>query len=241
VKAPERASMSKNVQVPQRILFVFGGLLLVSLVATGYLLGKQSLGKPAEPSPSPVAVATPIPLVGEAEQSLDARIDALEGRVGALHQKADAGDSTEAPPENVPQPPAGGDAQAQDSIDLEARRAYFEQLDAILGSSALASPQPIATRLLEQGMSGDDRQLDAVIIKTSQAVSDVKAAETPLSCQEHKDLVLGQLSHTVALLREVQAATQAGDTAKLNSLPLPDDQIMGQALRLQELDRSLRP
>jgi len=172
-------------------------------------------------------------LAPQAEQSLSRRVDALQGRVGTLQQR------TVTPP-----PQVANEASKEDPLaaaELKARRSYFQQIDSILGSSALASPQPFATRLLEQGMSGGNSQLESVLSKTRQALSDVETVEAPTACREHKALLLGQLSHAIDVLSQVRTATLSQDPSTLNALPLPKEAVMSEALRLQKLDASLRP
>lgn len=231
--------MSKDVRVPQHTLLLLGGLLVASLLAIGFLIGKQSSGNSPEQVPASPArpnVATQIPMAEPAEQTLDSRVGALEDRVGTLQQASGTQPNGGSSIEMASPPPSSAD-----DGDLEARLEYFKQLDAILGSSALTSPQPFATRLLEQAMMGDDTQLSSVLANTRQAAHEVDSIEPPPSCKEHKKLVLAQLSHAVTLLEQVQAATRAGETAKLNTLPLPNDTAMAENLRLQKLDQALRP
>lgn len=225
--------MAKNVEVSQKVLFTLVGLLVVCLVAIGFLLGRQSGPSQVERpglTPTPVAIATPIPLVGQAEQSLDSRVDALDRRVGALRPRVGQ-PLTAASPQSTP----------VDLADLEARKTYFDQLDTILGRSAFDSPQPFATRLLEQGMNGDENQLKRVLSQSIQATRDVEAVEAPRTCREHKELILAQLSHAVDVLKKVQAIEDGSENVDLVSLSNPDEKTMSENLKLQKLDRSLRP
>jgi hypothetical protein len=89
-------------------------------------------------------------------------------------------------------------------------------------------------------MSGDSTESAALITRTSQAKSDLEAVDPPDHCREHHSLLLAQIADALALLKEVQIATQTGDTAKLAALAAGGERRQEEALRLQEIDRKLR-
>ena len=174
------------------------------------------------------------------EPSLDTRLDAIEKRVQTVRQRELVQGAASSPSPTLA-PVAADKPATLSSAQAEATREYLRQVDAIVGSSA-AGPgsQPFATRLLEQSMSGDATESAALLSRTSQAKSDLEAFDPPDHCREHHSLLLAQIADALALLKEVQTATQSGDTAKLTTLAAGGQQRQAEALRLQEIDRKLR-
>ena len=222
----ERPSMSKSVQVSQKLLFALGSLLLVSLAVAGYLLGRQNALGPVpqlSASPSPRVV----PLAEEVEPNIESRIAKLEDRVG-----------TNAFTPRTPQQTKL--EQAPKSSEM--RQAYFKELNSILGRSALQSPMPMPTRLIDLAMSSDkEGHVESVLAQTTQAAAKVQALEAPPECLEHKTLVLAQLQYSLTLLRELQLALESGDASKLQELSTVDHENLSQADRLRDIDEALRP
>ncbi len=220
--------MSKPVSVPKPLLAALGALLLLSLLAVAYLMGQRNAGPaPATPTASPPAMITE---ATPAQRSLEDRLDALDKRVGAHQQQLGqtsapaASTSTSAP---VPSDPS--------------RKAYFEQLDAVLGRSAFASPEPFAAKLMPQAMAGGKDELRQVLDRTEQARAAVAAIVPPADCQEHHALVVEQLDVALDLLREVQDANATTSVEALNATAARVEASQKQAQRLQQIDRELRP
>lgn len=229
--------MSKTVQIPKNFLYALGGLLVLSLVATAYLFGRQNA--PVRPEePTSTASPQPIPLPDLEQKTLDSRVVDLENRIGTLQkrplQKVDSEVSSKGAAESS--------LEKSGDTDLVARRAYFDQLNSILGRTALEAPEPMATRLLDQVMNSTQTdRFESALAQTSQAEAEVVKLEAPSSCLEHKKLVLSQLKFSLLLLEKVRASLDSGDSGKLDSLSEVDDTMLEQAVQLRDLDRSLRP
>lgn len=224
--------MSNGVQISRPLLAALCAALLVLVIVVAFLLGRQSGTPPAvatlSPAPPPLAVSQ-----APADKSLSTRLDAIEKRVDDVKKRGGSTDRrvTLTHPASTPK---GGTAASS-------ARAYFQQVDAIVGgSSAIANPKPIVARLLEQAVSGSPAEFDRLYEKTSQARADLEAVQPPAGCAEHHRLLLRQLSDAVALLDEVRRATESGDTRELAALSARGEQMQGEATRLRDVDRSLR-
>ena len=219
--------MSKQVQVSRGVLGAGAALLVVSLLAVGYLLGQR------DSSPAVMATATPAalarPVTAATPQELDDRIGALEKRVAARQREVG----------QLRVPASATPARTVDGV-VAARRTYFEKLDAIVGASAFSGSQSFAAQLLPQAMAGDQDELKRLLTRTEQARAEVAALKPPPECAEHQSMVVAQLQEAVGLLREVQAAQASGDAGPLRELASRAEASQGEAVRLQVLDRSLR-
>ena len=212
-----------------------GVVLAAGLLGTGFLVGRQSsvpIAQTTAATPPPLAVEQP------ADDSLDARVQALESRVQQVKQAQ--GPRLVAPPVAASSSPTfpGPSASAG---DVALRQEYFRQVDEVVGGAqAIADPKPFAARLLEQGMRSGT-QLDIVLARTSLARAGLRKVKPPESCLEHHALLTAQLEGAAVLLEEVQTANATGDTEALKTLAAQAEESQTGARRLQEVDRALRP
>jgi hypothetical protein len=227
--------MSDGVWLSRKVLIALGGLLMLSLTAVAFLLGRQTrpLSEEGFPSPSPVAVApaTQVPLGEARPRDLESRLDALEKRVQARQQEV--GQLRLPTPEPSPWVAAGTPASP---TDVEARRTYFRAVDALVGRSAFDSSQPFSARLLEQALLGGEEELERVLAATTRTRVDMRAIAPPPECREHHALVVAQLGDALELLKQVSVA----DSQRLQALTGRVDESQAEAGRLHQLDRKLR-
>ena len=224
---------------------VAGGVLTLLCVASLFFLSReQSTPAPAPTSP-PVTQGSPSPAstsqvgVNAAERSgsLEERLDALDKKVDEVRQRTGEATPTAAP---TAQPTSSAQQAALTEPPDQAIASYLQQVDSIVGASAMVGPLPIAAKLLERGMAADPSQSDALIEKTNQAKAELAALTPPEGCQEHHRLLLGQLSEAVVLLREVKVADANGDTTRLAALAESSLKSQEEAAKLSALDRDLR-
>lgn len=202
------------------------------------------------------------------EQSLSARLDRIEDRVDRTSvrlQTADRSPTLPAPrgsapssatrePEAVRQPEptktdrspqtVGSEPALPDRVpdpEAEKKRAYFQQVDAILQNTAsIDDPNQFATKFLQQAMSGDTSGFNSLLTTTRQAKTSLQSLTPPPSCKEHHTMLLGQLSQSVVLLNEVYQAIQSNDTSKLSSVAARGQAMQADTEKFKQLDSSLR-
>lgn len=206
-------------------------LLVASLLTVGYLVGQRNaVPGPVPATASPVVALNP-PVVAATPEGLEGRIGALEKRVAARQHEVG---QLRVPASTSPTPAPTVAAM------VGTRRAYFDRIDAIVGSSAFSDSQSFAARLLPQAMARDDKGLQQLLARTEQAAAEVAALTAPAECKKHQALVVAQLRVAVDLLKEVQSAQLSGDTGALRNLASRAEASQDETVRLQVLDRSLR-
>ena len=256
--------MAKEVQIPKGLLTALVAALAVSLLGTAYLLGKQS-GSPAAaqstpaPTPAPATLASNEVVPQAKEPTLSARLDRIEQRVDRTSARlqapeqdarpADLPARTEAPKPSIPAPPPSEAPAvsppprvAQTSPnDLSQRRAYFQEVDSILPTTAsIEDPNQFATKFLQQAMSGDTSGFDSLLSTTRKAQTSLQAVTPPPSCRQHHSLLLSQLSQSVVLLNEVNQAIASSDTSRLSAVAARGQEMQAETERFKQLDRELR-
>ena len=218
---------------------VAGGVLTLLCVASLFFLSREQPTRDSDStlavqgSPSPAAMSEVGANARESGSSLEDRLDALDKRVDEVRQR-----TGEAIPEATPPLPSNQGALVEPPDQAIAD--YLQQVDSIVGASAIVGPLPIAAKLLERGMAADPSQSDGLIEKTNQAKAELAALTPPEGCQEHHRLLLGQLSEAVVLLREVKVADANGDTTRLAALAESSLKSQDEAAKLSALDRDLR-
>lgn len=240
--------MSDQVQVSRNFIRAIGGLLVLCCVIILFLLSRQSSERGGGATPTPLISATarvegpgsartPVSSSGSPIQSLEERLDTLDGKVESISQRT--GEATPTPPRV-----ADGATPVQGEVagtpESRAVADYLKKVDSIVGASAMTGPLPIAAKLLERGMASDPADSDALIQQTSQAKADLAAVTPPSECQEHHTLLLGQLSEAVVILREVRTADASGDVTRLAALAESSLKSQEEAAKLSEIDRRLR-
>lgn len=222
---------------------VAGGVLTLLCVASLFFLSREQSTPDSDStlavqrSPSPAATSEVGANAQESGGSLEERLDALDHKVEEVRQR-----TGEAPPEATSEatPNSTPDHVALAEPPNQAVASYLQQVDSIVGASAMVGPLPIAAKLLERGMVADPSQSDGLIERTNQAKAELAALTPPEGCQEHHRLLLGQLSEAVVLLREVKVADANGDTTRLAALAESSLKSQEEAAKLSALDRDLR-
>lgn len=194
--------------------------------------------RPAQPEPVRVAVAPPPEVVTPPPAAEPPAARPPAHRPNRQRPKP-VGSKPDAPA--VAARPAAPEPPAAKPADVEGMRRYFQQLDAAMaGSAAISDPNAFATQLLQQSLQGDTSGFDALLDSAQEALRTVQAIKAPPSCAEHHKLTVGQLREGVDLLSKVRNATASMDTTSLSNLSLEGKGLQADAMRLQELDRTLR-
>lgn len=231
--------MSDQVQVSRNFIRAVGGLLVLCCGIILFLLSRPTpLVSTTVRAERPGGARTPVSPSGSPTQSLEERLNALDGKVESIRQRTGEETPTAAPAVEGATPAPG--EEAADPPGSRAVADYLKKVDSIVGASAMAGPLPIAAKLLERGMTSDPADSEALVQQTNQAKADLAAVTPPSECQEHHTLLLGQLSEAVVLLREVRAADASGDVTRLAALAESSLKSQEEAAKLSEIDRRLR-
>lgn len=223
--------MSQQVQVSRSVLIGLVTLLTLTLIAVGFLLGKQSQSPSAveidEASPSPQELALVVEQAS-AERTLDERLDRLEQHIDSVNRRSGS-----------PQALATSSPSLKSESEHEETTIYLEKIDALLGRSALEGHEPLFAKLLQRAMAGNSEHAESLLGKTRQTKTELETVEPPKEAREHHRLLTSQLDLATTLLEEVNAANSSGDTQRLKQLIEQSSSSEDFSL-LQSLDRKLR-
>lgn len=231
--------MSQQDPSSRTLVRAAGGVLTLLCVAALFFLSREQpapapdLTLAVQGGPSPAAASEGGTNAQHSGGRLEDRLEALDKKVEEVRQR-----TGEAPSEATPPSPSEQITLAEPPDQAIAD--YLQQVDSIVGASAMVGPLPIAAKLLERGMAADPSQSDGLIEKTNQAKAELAALTPPEGCQEHHRLLLGQLSEAALLLREVKVADANGDTTRLAALAESSLKSQDEAAKLSALDRDLR-
>ena len=158
---PPSRTPTGTVTVPRALLIVLSGMLLATLLAVAFLLGREA-GRAETAAPDLLAAAPPAPV-----EPAPARRTAPQPRARPAppprpprvepEPAPPSGPTTPPPATQAPEPPAPAEPAAH-SRERAAVARYFEGFDEIAGSNAGAgNPETIAMALLSQATGGDWR------------------------------------------------------------------------------------
>lgn len=221
-----RDQTKSTIEVSRGLLVALGGALVLCLVALGFFLGRESGRRGPAASPSPLGAVTAPPLASG------------DTTPPGLPPAAPGAPSSWATPPPVQTAPAttvepAWERRPQTPGRDEVAR-YFVEMEAILEAAKdWSDPQALANTLLKEAASGDTSGFDALITKSRDALSHVRAVSVPAVCAEHHDKAVAAMEEAVALLARLRDAITGGDLEALAALGAE-----GQALerRTKEVD-----
>lgn len=254
-------SPNDNVTIPRWLLLGLCGLAVVSLLATFFLLGRESnrppvvaqVGQPAtseeppsqplkvEPPPPPVPVSVPpaAPVYQPPPPSAP--------RPVTPPSQPPAPDAAPAPaprPQPAPAiapPPVDPPAPRVDSGEKAEVAAYFRALSKATASSpSIDDPQAFATGVLNRSMAGDTGGFDDLIEQQQHARKAVAAVHPPQVCREHHQLTLEMMDQGLGLLDAVKAATISHNVEELGRLSSRGQALQEKVDQLDRLGRGLK-
>lgn len=213
-----------KVPVPRVVLLVMGAVLLVSLLAVSFLLGRESTrtagtvpapgaatdmihDKPPSPlgvaaAPTPVAATTPTPPAPPPPPPVAAPPPAPRPAAAP-----------------VAMPPAAPHAAAA-SVDSGERAAvaqYFTRMDNLQPGRIADDPNDFARKLLESAMNGDTSGMDQLVTQARQTRQAAAALQPPAPCREYHRAALSLMDESTQVLGQVREAMRRNDASALTA------------------------
>lgn len=269
-KSNETVSMADEVRIARSTLTLLIALLLATLLALAFLLGRMSApGAPvAAPSPGPSLAAQPLSPTQVAEANPPRPLEAPDPPPKAPppvppprpvvrptvsqapRPLAAEPQSPPAPrrvrPRPAPAPPATTAVATPvppltSSRDQAEIKGYFEKVDRVLAhTAAMGDANQMATQILQQSMNGDTSGFDGLQSQTRQALNSLSSIQAPARCREHHQLLRRQLEQSLALVGELKQASSSLDTGGLQALAGRGQTLQAEAERLKAIEERLR-
>lgn len=246
--------------IPRWLLVGLCALAAVGLLATVFLLGRESNRSPvvaqverpttSEEPPSqplkvepPPAVPAPVPPAPAVSQPPPPRPVAVRP-VAPRPQPAPAPAAPAPHPQPVPAvapPPTDPPAPQVDSSEQAEVANYFRALSKATASSpSIDDPQAFATGVLNRSMAGDTGGFDDLIEQQRTARKAVAALHPPQVCRDHHQLTLEMMDQGLALLEGVKNATVSHNVDELTRLSGQGQALQEKVDRLDRLGRGLK-
>ena len=217
---PTSRARTGTVTVLRALLIVLSGMLLATLLAVAFLLGREA-GRAETAASDLLAEAPPAPV-----EPPPARRAAPRPRPAPSPrpprddpEPAPSSGPTTPPP---PTPAPGPAAPAEPVADLRERVAvarYFEEFDEIAGSNAGAgNPDAMAMALLSQATGGDWSRFDELGETQRVMLRQLRVLRVPPVCREYHQKMMTLLEASAALLDDVRQGVQAGNLGALSTL-----------------------
>ena len=235
--------------MPRALLIALSGMLLATLLAVAFLLGREA-GR-AETAADLVAEAPPAPV-----EPTPARRAAPRPRPRpdppsrpSRPSRPPRNDPEPAPPSGptTPPPPTpapGPAAPAEPAADLRERAAvarYFEEFDEIAGSNADAgNPDAMAMALLSQATGGDWSQFDELGDNQRVMLRQLRGLRVPPVCREYHQRMITLLEASAALLDDVRQGVQSGNLGALSTLTTTAQRLQTDAEAASRLAAAIR-
>ena len=190
---PSSRARTATVTVPRALLIVLSSMLLVTLLAVAFLIGRES-GRAETAAPDLTVTTLPAPV----EPAPARRVAPRPRPTPAPRPPAD--DSAPAPPvpPTSPPPPTPAAlpvAPAEPAADPRERAAvarYFEEFDTIAGSDAgTGNPEAMAMALLNQATGGDWSQFDELANTQRLMLRQLRGLLVPPVCREYHQKIMG--------------------------------------------------
>ena len=239
---PTSGARTGTVAVPRTLLFVLSGLLLATLLAVAFLLGREA-GREETAAPDQLADASPAPIAPEQARRAappprpepsprPQRDDAEQARPSRSTS------TTPPPPAPVPVTPA------EPAIDLRERAAvarYFEEVDAIAGNNVgTGDPETMAMALVSQATGGDWSQFDELGDSQRAALRRLRGLRVPSVCRDYHQQMVTLLDAGASLLDEVRQGVQSGSLGALSTLARTSQRLQADAETASRLADDLR-
>ena len=244
---PTSRARTGTVTVPRALLIVLSGMLLATLLAVAFLLGRET-GRAQTATADLLAEAPQAPV-----EPAPARRAAPESRPRPAPPprppRPPRNDPEPAPPSGptTPPPPTpapGPAAPAEPAADLRERAAvarYFEEFDEIAGSNAGAgNPDAMAMALLSQATGGDWSRFDELGDTQRVMLRQLRGLRVPPVCREHHQKMITLLEAGAALLDDVRQGVQSGNLGALSTLTTTAQRLQTDAEEVSRLAAAIQ-
>ena len=216
---PPSGARTGTVAVPRALLFVLSGLLVATLLAVAFLIGRDA-GRAETAAADLLAEAPPASVEPAPSRPTGARPRTRpEPPARVEPDPASASPRpTRAPPEPTPAlaPPA---EPAVDPRERAAVARYFEEVAEISGSTAgVGDPETMAMALLSQATGGDWSQFDELGDTQRSMARRLGRLRVPPVCREYHQKMVALLGAGATLLDTVKQGIESGSLGALGTL-----------------------
>ena len=213
-----------TVQVPTRLVWAAGGILVLCLVGIAYLVGRES-------GLTSVDRTEPAPQMADAP-GVAAPRSASPTPSSTPVSPAPAGTAPARSPMRTPSVPAPPTRPQRDAV---AR--YFEELDAIGAEGGLAAddPESLAMAILSQATTGDATAFDRLTAAQRSSLAAIRRVRPPAQAAEHHRRTVALLEESSRLLSRLKQGLLDGNIAALGELSSQANHMKTQAEDLQRL------
>lgn len=226
-------SPKATVEVPTRLVWATGGILVLCLVGIAYLVGRES-------GLTSVDRTEPAPQMADAP-GVAAPRSAPPTPSSTPVSPAPAGTAPTASPKRTPPVPAPPVAPLSAAPPTRPQRdavaRYFEELDAIGAEGGLAAddPESLAMAILSQATTGDATAFDRLTAAQRSSLAAIRRVRPPAQAREHHRRTVALLEESSRLLARLKQGLLDGNIAALGELSSQANRMKTQAEDLQRL------
>ena len=238
--SPTPGARTGTVVVPRALLLGLSGLLLATLLAVAFLLGREAgraetasdqtaEAAPAQVEPAPVRRAAP-----RSRSALPPRVRRDDPEPARPSRSV----STTPPPTPAPVTPA---APTIDARERAAVARYFDEFDAIAGGNAGAGDvDTMAMALLSQATGGDWSRFDELGDSQRAALRQLRGLRVPPVCRDYHQQMITLLEAGASLLGQVRQGVQSGNLGALSTLTKTSQRLQADAEAASRLADDIR-
>ena len=242
---PTSRARTGTVAVPRAVLIVLSGMLLATLLAVAFLLGREA-GRTQTAAPVLLAEAPPAPLEPAPAGHAAARPRPRPEPRSRVDPRVEPDRSPPSPPTPRPPPAPAPEpvAPAVPGVDPRERAAvarYFEEVDEIAGSNAGAGdPETMAMALLSQATGGDWSQFNELGGTQRSMLRRLRGLRVPPVCREYHQKMATLLEAGADLLDNVKQGVQSGNLGALSTLSTTAQWLQADAEEAQRLAATIQ-
>ena len=217
---PPSGARTGTVAVPRALLFVLSGLLVATLLAVAFLIGRD-VGR-AETAAATDLLAEAPPVSVEPPPSRRTVARPRPRPEASARVEPDPAPASPRPTRAAPAPTPALAPPAEPAVDPRERAAvarYFEEVAEISGSTAgVGDPETMATALLSQATGGDWSQFDELGDTQRSMARRLGRLRVPPVCWEYHQKMVTLLGAGATLLDTVKQGIESGSLGALGTL-----------------------
>ena len=239
---PPSGARTGAVAVPRALLIALSSMLLATLLAVAFLLGREA-GRTETAAPELLAQASRAPVEPMPARRAAARPHPVPAprRLRDHPQPASPSPPTTRPPPAPAPEPAAPAAPAVDPRERAAVVRYFEEFDEIAGGNAVAGdPETMAMALLNQATGGDWSRFDELGDTQRSMLRRLRRLRVPPVCREYHQKMLTLLAAGATLLDAVRQGVQSGNLGALSTLTTTAQRLQTDAEEARRLAAAIQ-
>jgi hypothetical protein len=234
--------MAEKVAVSKIILVGMAAALFLSVLATGFFIGRESVRKDANPGPSQAQTAVaPRSAPSEIAQLPTTQLpgaSVLEPPVGS--SRPAIVDTAQPPP--FPLKPGGSPVVVHTSDEplRAAVVAYLAAIDQIQPGQMGGDASEVANKIVESLSRADTSGLDELIQRAESSRNRLAALSPPQPCTTHYQVSIACVDAGLQMLDSIKQAAGSSEADKLFSLPAQANAMLSCSDRLTKEDKAIR-